>query len=102
MELKQHEQAKTTTQYWGYRELTTDELLRVGGGDDGDGDGDGDGDDGDSGTGVATDSGVVCSNDVAMGISVCVVADITCVTIGDMTECSQTPVCEADDPDYCA
>ena len=34
----------TTTQYWGYRELTADELKKVGGGDDGGDAGDGDGD----------------------------------------------------------
>ena len=30
--------ATTTTQYWGYRELSADELLAVGGGDGGDAD----------------------------------------------------------------
>lgn len=43
MELQKHEEVKTTTQYWGYRELSANELLDVGGGGDFSGDGFGDG-----------------------------------------------------------
>lgn len=48
MAMSKNEESKTTTHYWGYRELSAEELLKVGGGD---GDGDGDGDGGDSGGG---------------------------------------------------
>jgi hypothetical protein len=36
MEFQQNQQVKTTTQYWGYRELSAEELQCVGGGDDSD------------------------------------------------------------------
>lgn len=36
MELQKYDEPRTTTHYWGYRELSADELLMVGGGDVGD------------------------------------------------------------------
>jgi hypothetical protein len=39
MELQQHEEVKTTTNYWGYRELSANEIAEVGGGGDFSGDG---------------------------------------------------------------
>lgn len=39
MELQQHEEVKTTTNYWGYRELSANEITEVGGGGDFSGDG---------------------------------------------------------------
>lgn len=45
MELQKRNEQNTTTHYWGYRELSTEELLLVGGGEDG-GDGGGCGDGG--------------------------------------------------------
>jgi hypothetical protein len=62
MELKEYESTKTTTKYWGYRELTADELLQVGGGDDGDGPGGDDGDDGDD-SGADADSNMCMAAD---------------------------------------
>lgn len=53
-----------STYYWGYRELSADELLAVGGGDDGDGDVS------DSGTGVS-DSGM-CPGGLDSGYSQCI------------------------------
>lgn len=47
MEMRGYEESRTTTHYWGYRELSPEELLMVGGGDDGggtEGAGDRDGD----------------------------------------------------------
>jgi hypothetical protein len=44
-------EVQTTTQYWGYRELTADEIHYVGGGDDGGDGGGGDSGGGDSGGG---------------------------------------------------
>jgi hypothetical protein len=35
MELQKNTEVKSTTHYWGYRELTAAELLLVSGGDDG-------------------------------------------------------------------
>jgi hypothetical protein len=34
METQKHEEVRTTTSYWGYRELTADEIGEVGGGVD--------------------------------------------------------------------
>jgi hypothetical protein len=34
MEMQQHEEVKTTTNYWGYRELSANEIEEVGGGGD--------------------------------------------------------------------
>lgn len=34
METQQHEEVRTTTSYWGYRELSADEIYEVGGGGD--------------------------------------------------------------------
>jgi hypothetical protein len=39
MEMQQHEEVKTTTNYWGYRELSANEIQEVGGGGDFSGDG---------------------------------------------------------------
>ena len=54
MEMKSTSQptgeAKVTTHYWGYRELSAEEVTKVAGGDDG-------GDYGDGGTGDAGDTG---------------------------------------------
>jgi hypothetical protein len=43
MELQKNTEVKSTTHYWGYRELTAAELLLVSGGEDGGGDGGNDG-----------------------------------------------------------
>jgi hypothetical protein len=39
MQMQQHEEVKTTTNYWGYRELSANEIEEVGGGGDFSGDG---------------------------------------------------------------
>jgi hypothetical protein len=39
MEMQQHKEVKTTTNYWGYRELSANEIAEVGGGGDFIGDG---------------------------------------------------------------
>ena len=67
-------EAKVTSAYWGYRELTADEVSAVAGGDDGDGGSADSGDWGDSGgyagntagTEVA-DATAAASQDVALG-----------------------------------
>jgi hypothetical protein len=39
MEMQKREEVKTTTNYWGYRELSANEVQEVGGGGDFSGDG---------------------------------------------------------------
>lgn len=51
MKIQNNEQVKTTTHYWGYRELTVEEMYMVGGGGDFSGDGFGAGQDGYAGGG---------------------------------------------------
>lgn len=58
MELKKNEESRTTTHYWGYRELSAEELLMVGGGEDG-------GDAGDAGDGGGDAGGMGAAADAA-------------------------------------
>ena len=53
MELRNQEEPRITPRYWGYRELSADELLAVGGGNENDGDGG----DASAGDGAASSAG---------------------------------------------
>lgn len=65
MVLIKNGQTRSTPHYWGYRELSADELLVVGGGEDGGGGADGgagdSGDAGDSGASDGTSADASCS-----------------------------------------
>ena len=64
MELKKQDEPRTTPRYWGYRELSADELLTVGGGNENDGDG------GDTGGGNAATGAENDNNNAEMAASI--------------------------------